>query len=69
MDRQGRLTKWSELELGARYQWFKGGVGGPFYKLAEINQRHGYIKMLKDGCDTLIPFRKETWPSRFRKVA
>jgi len=69
MDKQNRLTKWSELELGARYQWLKGGVGGPFFTLVEINQRHGFIKMLKDGNDKPGPFFRKSWPNRFRKVA
>lgn len=67
MDKQNRLTKWSELELGARYQWLKGGVGGSLFTLVEIDQRRGFVRMLKDGNDrpTLI----WCWQKRFRKVA
>ena len=66
MDKQNRLTKWSELELGARYQWLKGGVGGPFFTLVEIDEQRGFIGMLKDGNDR--PDLNYNWQNRFRKV-
>ena len=68
MDRQNRLTKWSELDIGARYQWLKGGVGGSIFTLVEINERDGFIRMLKENNKIPMVFR-QSWKNRFRKVA
>jgi hypothetical protein len=49
MDKQNRLTRVDELEIGARYQWLNDGVLGPVYTLKEIRFKGRNIRLIKDG--------------------
>lgn len=70
MDKQGRLTKWNELEIGATYEWVKGNYKYGLYRLLEIDKHERHIALEsvapneKDGSQ----FRQFNWQRRFRKV-
>lgn len=66
MDKQGRLTKWEELELGAIYEWRKGRTSYGRFVVEEINRPEGWIGVRNvDGVTTVRNFN---WQRRYRKV-
>lgn len=66
MDKQGRLTRWDELEIGAQYEWVKYEASNGIHTLIEINKPEGFILMKTEGCPNGLHFY--AWQNRFRKV-
>jgi hypothetical protein len=60
MDKQNRLTRFDELELGQEYEWVKGRTVLSPYRCDEINECGGYIRM--NG------IKHFAWRGRYRKL-
>lgn len=61
MDRQTRVTKYSELQLGAVYEWVNGKTVLRPYTLDEIKPLEGHIVM--NG------IRHYAWQGRYRLLS
>ena len=64
MDKQNRITKWSEFKNGGRYQWLKGRKLGDKYT-AEITESDKNMVHLK--ADKGITFVHAKWNDTWRK--
>ena len=65
MDKQERLTKWSEWQIGSHYEWVKGSMVLGNYVLVEVNEKEGYVRMQAVGSPDIV--RNYNWQRRYRK--
>ena len=66
MDAQNRLTKWEEWEVGAHYQWVKGGVALGTYDCVGLDRLNGFVMLKHALCSDTI--RTYAWQRRYRKL-
>jgi hypothetical protein len=65
MDKQNRLTKWEEWEIGARYEWLKGKTPIGRWTCTEVNRRAGYVAFNRDNAIVTKTF---AWQRRYRRI-
>jgi hypothetical protein len=65
MDDAGRLTKWGEWEVGAMYQWKKGGHVETPERCVEVNRAEGYVRFDRGYENS---HRCYAWRGRFVRV-
>jgi hypothetical protein len=65
MDDAGRLTTWREWEVGAMYQWRKGGHIGAPQRCVEVNRKEGYVRFER-GDENI--HRYYGWRGRFIRL-
>jgi hypothetical protein len=65
MDKQNRLTKWSEWEIGAHYEWVKLGRASGDYECVAADPRQHCV--LLKGEKGFIE-RNFNWQNRYRKI-
>lgn len=66
MDKQYRITRWSEWKIGERYLWSKGGqvLVGP-RECVEVNRTEGYVAFKTESGDTVQHW---SWENRWTPV-
>jgi hypothetical protein len=65
MDKQNRLTKWEEWEIGATYQWVKGSLVLDNYRCTEVNRKEGFVRLATGR--SIESVRQFNWQKRFRR--
>jgi hypothetical protein len=68
MDKQGRVTRWDELELGVFYSFSKGGRDlNPPRELVVINNAEGYVELAhRDSQSSCHLVRWYNWQGRLK---
>lgn len=66
MDKQDRLTRWDEWEVGAHYEHVKGRNACGDSVLVEVNEKEGYVKLKGGGEEKgALDFN---WRNRYRLI-
>lgn len=65
MDKQNRLTKWSEWKIGTHYEYVKSGNVLGDYVLVEVNKKEGHVRLQATGSPDIV--RNYNWQKRYRE--